>query len=76
MGRSAGSIDEKKLMDRYKSMVKYQNEISPFTPTIRELQSLWGLNTTSAVALCLKNLVKKGYVISRLKGNSKNYFAK
>ena len=70
------TIDEEKLKKRHESMVKYQKDIFPFTPTMRELQKLWGLNTTSAVFLCLNRMKERNMVYTRKHGGSVSYYAK
>ena len=74
-GRRKGSLDKEKMMMRYEYMLFHQNEIYPFTPTIRVLRDLWGLKTTSSVHSTLKNLEELGYVVSRKNGKTKKYFA-
>lgn len=70
------TIDKKLMSLRHASMLEYQSKVHPFTPTMRELKKLWGLNTTSAVHLSLQRLELAGMVVSRQHGKSKSYFAK
>ena len=69
-------IDKSLMSSRHASMLEYQSKIQPFTPTIRELKELWGLNTTCAVHLSLQRLESAGVVVSRKHGKTKSYFAK
>lgn len=69
------TLDLEKLNKRHNEMLKFQKKIHPFTPTIRELEKLWGLNTTSAVALALDKMVELNYVVTRQKGKSTEYYA-
>ena len=68
-------IDTKKVMERHKSMLEYQKKIYPFTPTLKELQALWKLNTTSAVVSSIHNLEREGLIISRERGRKTFYYA-
>jgi len=68
-------VDQDKLIKRHASMLTYQKRIDPFTPTIRDLQKLWGLRTTSAVHRAIREMEKNKLVISRRHGLSKKYFA-
>lgn len=69
------SLDADLLLNRYEKMLAYQEEIKSFTPTIKELCVVWGLQTTSSVHLVLKRLEKDGRVVSRLRGEIKHYYA-
>jgi hypothetical protein len=68
-------IDAVKMMNRHKTMLEYQDVIYPFTPTFRELERIWGLHTTSAVAHTLANLRDAGLVITRQRGQKVECFA-
>jgi hypothetical protein len=83
-GRKAGGaesdnamkVQTDKHLNRWKLMVEYQEKIHPFPPTVRELQKLWGLNTTSAAHLTLNHLIKMGLVLIRWRGTYRVFFAK
>jgi hypothetical protein len=68
-------VNENKLAERHSAMLKYQKDIAPFTPTIRELEKLWRLNTTSAAHLTMDHLVSSGRAIFRKCGKTVKYFA-
>lgn len=69
------TVDDELHLRRHKQMLKFQEEIKPFTPTIRELVSLWGLKTTSATHATIRYLVNCGYVIERRIGDEHKYYA-
>ena len=69
--------DNARFLERHKAMLEKQKEIAPFTPTIRELATLWGISV-SAAANTLRILERMGLVISRnpMAGSDiKNYYA-
>jgi len=64
------------LEERHGRMLEFQDQIKPFTPTIRELVDLWGVRSTSAAAYILERLVDHGLVITRSHGDVKDsYYA-
>ena len=64
-----------KLLKKHTLMLEYQKRIYPFTPTVRELCTIFDLPSTSSVIYVLKKLEKDKLVISRKKGNVKSYYA-
>jgi hypothetical protein len=72
----AGKINAVKLMKRHRMMLEFQEQIKPFTPTVRELMELWGVNTTSAVCLALGRMEELGIVVTRRHGERQDsYYA-
>mgnify|MGYP000465852248 CR=1 FL=1 len=67
-------IDYETLKNRHGVMLRYQDEISPFTPTMRELGHIWGIRTTSHTSYVLNNMLKNGMVITRKVGNRKKVY--
>lgn len=61
--------------ERHQKMLDLQDEIRPFTPTVRELMEAWGLNSTSVVHRTLTKLEESGLVITREMGPGKKYYA-
>lgn len=61
--------------ERHKKMVAYQEQIKPFTPSVRELVEVWGVHSTCAATSTLQRLEKSGLVISRSMGSKKYYYA-
>ena len=66
------SLDHKKL---HAEMLALQEQIQPFTPTIRELANAWGYRSTSTVRFTLDQLVEKGFVITRELNSKTSYYA-
>lgn len=56
-------------------MLVLQDEIRPFTPTVRELMEVWNLSSTSAVHRTLAELEEAGLVITRKRGARSKYYA-
>lgn len=67
------------MLERHKMMLDYQDKIAPFTPTLRDLETLWYLEENghliSSVRSVLLRMEKKGLVITRKKGNKTSYYA-
>lgn len=68
--------DMELVLERHAKMLDLQEDIYPFTPTLRELQELWNLNTTSAVRRSLEYMVELDIVSFRLRGVKRYYYAK
>lgn len=68
-------INTKLHLERHSKMLDYQKKIEPFTPSVRELQRIWNLRTTSATWLTLKRLEGLGLIISRNISDKSQYFA-
>lgn len=64
-----------KLKERHQKMLEFQSEIYPFTPTIRELQEIWNLSTSSAAFDVIKKLIEMDCIKSRTKGKHTQYYA-
>jgi hypothetical protein len=62
-------------IDRHKAMLALQAQIRPFPATLRELQQLWNLRTTSSVRRTLDYLVKHGLCVTREHGRATSYYA-
>jgi hypothetical protein len=61
-------LRQDELQARHKQMLDFQHSIAPFTPTVRELGTLWKLNSTSATRYILEKFVSLGWCISRDSG--------
>ena len=68
-------INIKRVVERHKRMLEYQDEIYPFTPSVKELMEVWELRTTSAVHLTLCHLVEMGLCVKRGDGNARSVHA-
>jgi hypothetical protein len=75
MSRLPGTFDKALCLERHQKMLEYQEQIAPFTPTIRELQELWGLSSTSVTLTTLRYLVGMRHVITRRHGKLDRYYA-
>lgn len=61
--------------ERYRRMLEFQEEIKPFTPTIRELMELWKLSSSSAVMYSLRRIGQMGLLLEREYGKTTRYYA-
>lgn len=65
--------------ERYEKMVEFQEEIKPFTPTVRDFSTVWGLSGTSPALACIKQMIKRGMIVFRETGEKKGrkqYYAR
>jgi hypothetical protein len=70
------TVNTEKLYNRYRLMLLFQSQIHPFTPTVRELQTLWSVNSTSVASAVLRRLEEHALVYTRRAGNKIYYYAK
>lgn len=68
-------LDFLELKDRHQKLLDYQEEIFPFTPTIREIQEVWEMNSTAPVRYTLDKLVELESVLTRTHGSKTQYYA-
>lgn len=61
--------------ERHRVMMEYQKEISPFTPTIREIADLWNIKSMGSVIFVLNKMQSMGMVVSRQRGAHRSYYA-
>lgn len=62
------------LMERHNQLLDYQTKIFPFTPTIREIQDVWGMNSTAPVRNTLDRLIEMGRIQTRDIGENKTQY--
>lgn len=64
-----------KYFDRHQKMIDYQVKIFPFTPTLRELEALWGVRSTCTVRYTLVKFVENGLAVVKHSRKSTHYYA-
>ncbi len=69
------SLMTERYLERHEQMLKFQEEIFPFTPTIRELMKAWNVGSTSVARNTLHELVDRGLVVTRMCGSAMHYYA-
>lgn len=52
------------VRERHIKLIKYQSDVAPFIPTIREISDLWGLSSTATHDV-LQRMVKHGLAITK-----------
>lgn len=60
--------------ERHRQMLTYQQTVKPIPP-LRDLEEVWGLASTSAVAYVLKKMMGRGMVKELPKGKYRQYVA-
>ncbi len=62
------------LMERHNQLLNYQTKVFPFTPTIREIQEVWGMNSTAPVRHTLDKLIELDRIQTRSIGDNKTQY--
>jgi hypothetical protein len=63
------------LGQRHQAMLELQEQIAPFTPSIRDVMTAWGLSSTSSTLYVLGLLVRDGLCKTMSVGKVTRYYA-